>query len=88
MRTIVIVTIGIVLALVFLALGRRTASVGPQRAAVAFVVLWTLAMIGNLAVGVSHGYTVAEEFPILLINVLPGAAVALIGARLLTRAAR
>ena len=31
-----------------------------QRAAIAFVVLWTVAMIGNLAVGVSHGYTVAE----------------------------
>ena len=76
MRTIIIVTLGVVLALIFLAVGRKVGSVGPQRAAIAFVVLWTLAMIANLAVGVSHGYTVAEEFPILLLNVLPGAVVA------------
>ncbi|MBS4100671.1 hypothetical protein [Tsukamurella paurometabola] len=87
MRTVVIVTLGIVLALAFLAVGRRSGSVGPQRAAIAFVVLWTLAMIANLAVGVSHGYTVAEELPILVVNVLPGAVVALVGARLLTREA-
>lgn len=86
MRAIIIVTIGIVLALVFLAVGRKVGSVGPQRAAIAFVVVWMLAMIGNLAVGVSHGYSVAEEFPILLVNVLPSAAVALVGARLLSRA--
>ncbi len=88
MRTVIIVTIGIVAALVFLAIGRKVASVGPQRAAIAFVVLWTLAMIANLAVGVSHGYTVGEEFPILLVNVLPGAVVALVGARVLSREAR
>ncbi|BDD82635.1 hypothetical protein TPB0596_23980 [Tsukamurella pulmonis] len=87
MRTIIIVTLGIVVALIFLAVGRRSAAIGPQRAAIAFVVLWTLAMIGNLAVGVSHGYTVAEELPILLVNVVPGAIVALVGARLLTREA-
>ncbi|MCS3779730.1 hypothetical protein [Tsukamurella ocularis] len=74
------------LALVFLAVARKVGSIGPRRAAIAFVVLWTLAMLGNLAVGVSHGYSVAEEFPILLINILPGAVVAVVGTRLFNRA--
>ena len=87
MRTIIIVTVGIALALVFLAIGRRVPSIGPLRAAIAFIVVWILAMIANFAVGVSHGYTVAEEAPILVVNVLPGAVVALVGARLLTREA-
>ncbi|MET9326853.1 hypothetical protein [Tsukamurella sp. NPDC003166] len=88
MRTIIIVTVGIVLAVLFLAVGRAVRSAGARHAAVAFVVLWILAMIANMIVGMTHGYSFGEEFPILLVNVVPGAVVALIGARLLTRAVR
>ncbi|KXP01332.1 hypothetical protein [Tsukamurella pseudospumae] len=88
MRTIIIVAVGIVLAVAFLAVGRAVRSVGAQRAAAAFVLVWILAMIANMIVGMTHGYSFGEEFPILLVNVLPGAVVALIGARLLTRAGR
>ncbi|WP_019202908.1 hypothetical protein [Tsukamurella sp. 1534] len=85
MRTIIIVSLGVILALVFLAIGRSQKAVGVKRAAIAFCVLWLLAMIANMAVGVSHGYSFGEEFPILLLNVIPGAAVALGGAYLLDR---
>ncbi|CAM3671876.1 MULTISPECIES: hypothetical protein [Tsukamurella] len=85
MRTVIIVSIGIVLALVFLAVGRKVDSIGTRRAAIAFTVVWTVAMAINMAVGMSHGYSFSEEFPILLINVLPGVAVAFGGDYLLSR---
>ncbi|MGH6611580.1 MAG: hypothetical protein ACRECQ_15145, partial [Burkholderiaceae bacterium] len=42
-----------------------------------FIVLWMLAAGVNMWIGVSHGYSVAEEFPIfLLIFAMPAAAAA------------
>lgn len=84
MRTIIIISIGIALALVSLVAGHRS-RLGTRRAAVWFSVLWTIAMIANLGLGVSHGYSVAEELPILLINVLPAVVVAALGAYLIRR---
>lgn len=84
MRTVIIISIGIGLALASLAVGHRS-RLGTRRAAVWFSVIWTIAMVANLGVGVSHGYTVAEELPILLVNVLPPAAVATVGAYLTRR---
>ena len=85
MRTLIIVGLGILLAIGFLALGRAVKTVGVLRAGVAFTVLWTIAMIVNMFVGMSHGYTFSEEFPILLLNVIPPVAVALGGGYYLRR---
>ncbi|ADG78791.1 Integral membrane protein OS=Tsukamurella paurometabola (strain ATCC 8368 / DSM / CCUG 35730/ CIP 100753 / JCM 10117 / KCTC 9821 / NBRC 16120 / NCIMB 702349/ NCTC 13040) OX=521096 GN=Tpau_2181 PE=4 SV=1 [Tsukamurella paurometabola] len=85
MRTVIIVSLGIVLALVFLAVGRTVPSIGTRKAAIAFTAVWTVAMVINMAVGMSHGYSFGEEFPILLMNVVPGVAVAFGGDYLLSR---
>ncbi len=86
MRTIIIISIGLVLALVSLVVGHRS-RLGTRRAAVWFSLLWTIAMIANLGLGVSHGYSLAEELPILLINVLPAVVVASVGVHLIGRRA-
>ncbi|GAB1579741.1 hypothetical protein [Bordetella petrii] len=61
MRTLVLIAVGIVLAVLFLRLApasRRTLAAG------AFTVVWLGASCWNLATGLSHGYTLAEELPI------------------------
>lgn len=85
MRTVIIVSLGIVLAVAFLLVGNKVDAIGTRRAAIGFAVLWTIAMLVNMGVGMSHGYSFAEEFPILLVNVLPGVAVAFGGDYLLSR---
>lgn len=85
MRTMIIVAVGLAVALLFLSIGRLFPSVGVRQAGLVFVALWTFAMIVNLGVGVRHGYTLAEELPILLLNIVPVAAVAVIGAEVLAR---
>lgn len=81
MRTSIIISIGVAVALVALFLGHK-GPLGAPRAAVWFSAVWAIAMIANLGVGISHGYSLAEELPILLLNVLPPTAVACIGAYL------
>nr|WP_212763392.1 hypothetical protein [Gordonia araii] len=66
-----------------MAIGRRSERLGVRRAAIAFVTVWAIAMVVNMGIGISHGYTLAEELPILLINILPAALVAGVGAYLL-----
>lgn len=85
MRTVLIITIGMALALLFLAIGHRHKYIGTRRATVALIAVWTLAMIVNLVVGVSSGYSFREEFPILIVNVVTVAAGAVIGARIVGR---
>lgn len=61
MRTLIIVVAGLMLAVLILRL-----TPAPQRtlAAVAFSALWFVAAAWNLRVGLSHGYTFAQELPI------------------------
>ncbi|MCW4353979.1 hypothetical protein ONR57_11780 [Hoyosella sp. YIM 151337] len=84
MRTLIIISAGILLALVALAMGKRS-RLGSRGAAIAFIALWTVAMIANLGLGLSHGYSLAEELPILLVNILPAGLVAVGGAYLASR---
>ena len=84
----VIISVGVVLALVFLAVGTRSHAVGVRRAAGAFVGVWAIATIANMAWGVHEGYAVAEEIPILVVNFLPASVVAAVGGCVLGRADR
>ena len=61
MRTLVLVVVGLLLAagvLRFAPLAWRTAAVG------VFTLVWLAACALNLRIGLSHGYTLAQEFPI------------------------
>ena len=73
MRTLILLAIGLALA----ALVPRLPPGRPRRIAVAgFALLW-LAVVGwNLATGLSHGYTLAEELPIQLLILAPPVALA------------
>lgn len=64
MRTLVIVVAGLVLAFLILRLAPA-----PQRtlAAVVFSGLWFVAAAWNLRIGLSHGYTFAQELPIHIV---------------------
>ncbi|ORI27812.1 hypothetical protein BH686_05545 [Rhodococcus erythropolis] len=88
MRTMVIISVGILLALVFLAAGARSPAIGVRRAAGAFVGMWAITTIANMAWGVHEGYSAAEELPILVANFLPASVVAAVGGLVLGRADR
>lgn len=63
MRTLIIISIGVVLAglsLWFTPVARRL-WIG-----ILFSVVWLIAVLLNLRTGLSHGYTLAEELPIHL----------------------
>ncbi|MBK8185051.1 MAG: hypothetical protein IPK63_20010 [Candidatus Competibacteraceae bacterium] len=67
MRTVIIITVGIFVASLLLALLRKRPG-APNTAIVAFTLTW-LAFCGwNFSVGVSHGYSFAEEIPFFLAN--------------------
>ena len=74
MRTLIVVAIGIALGIALLWLLRRQRN-APMTGLLAFAGLWLLACGYNLSVGVSHGYSVAEEIPFLLVNFLVPVAV-------------
>lgn len=74
MRTLIIVAIGIVAGLAVLWLLRRQRN-APMTGFWAFAALWLITCAWNLSVGVSHGYSVAEEIPFLLVNFLVPVAV-------------
>ena len=64
MRTLIIILIGLVL----LAIALKLAKPAKRRAmAWAFCGLWLLTTLANLAVGLSHGYSLQEELPIHLL---------------------
>ena len=75
MRTLIIIVAGCVLAAVLLAVLKRDRR-APVPALAAFALGWLLFCLWNLVNGVSHGYSVAEELPILLVNYLVPLAVA------------
>ncbi len=58
MRTLIIILVGLAL-LVFLLLISKREKRG--RAALAFIGLWLVASSVNLGIGLSHGYSLAEE---------------------------
>ncbi|PZQ13166.1 MAG: hypothetical protein DI564_11695 [Rhodanobacter denitrificans] len=64
MRTLVLILIGLVVLALMTALSRPARR--PQVALV-FVGLWLVACAINLAVGLSHGYTLGEELGIHLV---------------------
>lgn len=64
MRTLLIVAVG--LALAFLAL-RFAPAQHRTLAAAAFSLSWFVAAALNLRIGLSHGYTLAQELPIHLV---------------------
>lgn len=73
-RTAVIIIVGVVLLVLFLAVGSLVRTVGVRRAMEDFLLVWFALAAGNLAVGVFEaGYGFAEELPIfLLIFAVPG----------------
>jgi uncharacterized membrane protein YwaF len=88
-RTTTIVIIGLVLCVVFLAVGRLVHRIGVRRAAEDFLLVWLALTVGNMAVGViDEGYGVVEEIPYLLINFVPAALVATLAWVLDSRAAK
>lgn len=79
MHMLMVIGGGIVLLGVFLLFGKLWGgdAAGIALAAKIFVPVWLFVAIANLWVGVSHaGYSVREEFPILLIVFLVPAAMA------------
>ena len=68
MHTIMVITGGLVLLAIFCLVGRsRGDDAGMARTAIAFIPVWLVLSIVNLAVGVvSAGYTVMQELPILV----------------------
>lgn len=61
MRTLIIIAIGLILAI---ALMRLVPAPHRTWAAGLFTLAWLVACAWNLRVGLSHGYTLAEELPI------------------------
>lgn len=78
-RTAIIIIVGVVAALAFLAVGAVVKKVGIQSAVTHFLVAWAGVAVFNMGVGVFEaGHGVAEELPVLLAVFAP-AAVAGIG---------
>ena len=64
MRTLIIIAVGLLL----LAVALKVAKPGKRRAVAGiFCVFWLLATLANLALGLSHGYSLQEELPIHLL---------------------
>lgn len=79
-RTAIIIVVGIVAALAFLAVGAIVKKVGIPSAVTHFLVAWAGVAVFNMGVGVFEaGYGVAEELPVLLAVFGVPAAVAGIG---------
>ncbi|SIA35755.1 Uncharacterised protein [Mycobacteroides abscessus subsp. abscessus] len=79
-RTAIIIIVGVVAALAFLAVGAVVKKVGIQSAVTHFLVAWAGVAVFNMGVGVFEaGYGVAEELPVLLAVFGAPAAVAGIG---------
>jgi hypothetical protein len=79
-RTEIIIIVGVVAALAFLAIGALVQTVGIRSAVSHFVVAWLAVAAFNLGVGVFEaGYGFGEEIPIFLLIFLVPAAVAGIG---------
>lgn len=75
MRTLIIVSIGILVGLLTMFVMRK-ARKNPRTAFLAFVILWFAFCAYNMWVGVSAaGYAVTEELPFLAVNVLVPVAV-------------
>ncbi len=69
MRTLILILAGLSIAIgaVF-----RLPPVHRGKGALAFTVMWLLAVLWNLRIGLSHGYSLSEEAPIqLLIFIVP-----------------
>ncbi len=67
MHTVIVLGGGFALMLACLPLGQAWGAMpGVLMGAKVFIPLWLLGAGVNLAVGVSHGYTVTEELPIFL----------------------
>ena len=78
MRTAIIIAVGFVLWVACLGVAKLLASASTSAmitATVALVVIWCVAAVANMGIGVSQaGYSFREELPIfLLIFVLPSA---------------
>lgn len=73
-RTTVIIIVGLVLLVLFLAAGYLVKAIGVRRAMEDFLLVWFALAAGNLAIGVFEaGYGFGEELPIfLLILAVPG----------------
>jgi hypothetical protein len=85
MRTLIILTSGFVLLAISLLLG-RLAGGQARAAALGFIGLWLVLTTANGAFGVwKAGYTVKEEFPILLVLFIPPGATAFLLWRRLAR---
>lgn len=77
---IIIIIVGVVAALAFLAVGAVVKKVGIRSAVTHFLVAWAGVAVFNMGVGVFEaGYGVAEELPVLLAVFGAPAAVAGIG---------
>ncbi|MFA7506444.1 MAG: hypothetical protein WCZ28_17225 [Burkholderiaceae bacterium] len=61
MRTLILIAVGLVLALASL---RIAPAAWRNRAAISFTLAWLGVCAWNLATGLSHGYTLAQELPI------------------------
>jgi hypothetical protein len=67
-RTTVIIIVGLVLLVLFVAVGAAVRAVGLRRAMEDFLLVWFALAAGNLAVGVFEaGYGFGEELPIFLL---------------------
>jgi hypothetical protein len=78
MHTITVIGGGLVVLAIFLLVGRALSGgsvATAAKAALWFIPLWLVAAAVNLRIGVSHGYTVAQELPIgLVVFGVPAAA--------------
>lgn len=88
-RTAIIIIVGVVAALTFLAVGALVKKVGVQSAVTHFLVAWGSIAVFNMGVGIFEaGYGVAEELPVLLaVFGIPAAVAGIgwLGARRLSR---
>lgn len=64
MRTLIFVVVGLLLATLIL---RLTPTSYRLLAAITFTLAWLSVSIWNLRLGLSHGYTLAQEMPIHLV---------------------
>lgn len=86
MRTLLILAAGLGLAAAALALTRSSGQPTRVRTgALAFTLVWLIATLANLGLGVRHGYTVAEELPIFALLFGVPTAAAWIAAQRLSR---
>ena len=72
MHTVMVITGGLAFLAICLVAGRVLGGSGttPVRRSIdVFLPLWLIAALANMWIGVTHaGYTVAQEFPILLVS--------------------